>query len=49
MGLRTAWINRRKGKAGAGATPAPEGDATPDLEAASLADFAELHRRETGG
>ncbi len=49
MGLRTAWINRRKGKPGAGATPAPEGDVTPDLEAASLADFAELHRRETGG
>lgn len=49
LGLRTAWINRRKGKAGGGATPAPEGDATPDLEAASLAEFAEMHRRETGG
>jgi 2-haloalkanoic acid dehalogenase type II len=49
LGLKTAWINRRRGKAGGGATPAPEGDATPDLEVASLGEFAELHRREARG
>jgi 2-haloalkanoic acid dehalogenase type II len=49
LGLKTAWITRRRGKAGGGATPAPEGDATPDLEVASLGEFAELHRREARG
>jgi 2-haloalkanoic acid dehalogenase type II len=38
-GLPTAWINRRGGLAGWGATPAA--DAVPDWEFASMAEFAE--------
>jgi 2-haloalkanoic acid dehalogenase type II len=46
LGLHTAWINRRAGRSGAGATPhaAP---VTPDWEVPSLAALGELHRRET--
>jgi 2-haloacid dehalogenase len=47
IGLRTMWINRRKGLAGWGATPAPSaaGDgAQPDFEVASLGDLAALHQ-----
>ncbi len=47
LGLNTVWVNRRKGKPGGGATPPASGDATPDLEVASLADLAALHRAET--
>jgi len=48
VGLKTAWINRRKGRASAGATPVPKGDATPDLEVASMAEFAALHKTQLG-
>lgn len=47
LGLKTMWINRRKGAAGWGATPAPAalGDAArPDFEVASLAELVELHQ-----
>jgi 2-haloalkanoic acid dehalogenase type II len=53
LGLRTMWIDRRRGMAGWGATPAPQDReaATPDFEASSLADLVSLHqahlRRET--
>ena len=40
LGLRTVWVNRRRGKAGPGATPPAE--ATPDLEIPDLATLAEL-------
>ncbi|MFI4987614.1 MAG: HAD family hydrolase, partial [Alphaproteobacteria bacterium] len=46
LGLATMWINRRKGRGGWGATPAPGGDGRaprPDFEVASLADFVALH------
>jgi 2-haloacid dehalogenase len=46
MGLKTAWINRRKGRPGAGATVLPKGDATPDLEFPSMAALAEAHRHQ---
>jgi 2-haloalkanoic acid dehalogenase type II len=46
VGLRTVWVNRRKGRAGGGATPPVSGDATPDLEIASMAELAERHRAE---
>jgi 2-haloalkanoic acid dehalogenase type II len=46
LGLKTAWINRRQGRASAGATPVPKGDAKPDLEVASMAEFAALHRTQ---
>jgi 2-haloacid dehalogenase len=40
LGLETVWINRRKGKAGFGATPPAE--ATPDLEAPDLQSAADF-------
>jgi len=49
MGLKTAWINRRKGRPGAGATVLPKGDATPDLEFPSMAGFVEAHREQARG
>jgi 2-haloacid dehalogenase len=39
-GLRTVWINRRHGRPGWGATPAPPVDVTPDWEFPSMAAFA---------
>jgi len=39
-GLPTAWINRRHGRPGWGATPAPPADVTPDWEFPSMAAFA---------
>ena len=44
LGLATVWVNRRAGKPVGGATPPAQ--ATPDLEVASLAELAALHRRE---
>jgi 2-haloacid dehalogenase len=48
-GLATVWINRRKGKAGRGAMAPPPPGTVPDLEVASLAELADLHRREVSG
>ena len=39
LGLTTAWINRRQGRPGSGATPPAE--ATPDFTFADMAGFAE--------
>jgi 2-haloacid dehalogenase len=39
-GLRTVWIDRRRGAEGWGATPRPSEDVHPDAVFASLADFA---------
>jgi 2-haloacid dehalogenase len=39
-GLRTVWINRRRGRPGWGATPAPPADVRPDWEFPSMAAFA---------
>jgi len=44
LGLRTVWVNRRKGRPGGGATLPPSGDATPDLEVASMAELVERHK-----
>jgi 2-haloacid dehalogenase len=52
VGLKTMWINRRRGQAGWGATPPPAavGDATrPDFEVGSLAELATLHRAQLAG
>ncbi|MBI3512524.1 MAG: haloacid dehalogenase type II [Proteobacteria bacterium] len=46
LGLKTVWVNRRRGKTSGGATPPASGDATPDLEVASLAELVERHRAE---
>jgi 2-haloacid dehalogenase len=47
VGLKTCWINRRKGRAGGGATVLPKGDATPDIEFPSMAALVEAHRKQT--
>ena len=39
LGFATAWIERRHGKAGFGATPAPERTVEPTFRAADMADF----------
>jgi 2-haloalkanoic acid dehalogenase type II len=49
LGLRTMWINRRRGLDGWGATPPPEVEGVairPDFEVASLAEFATLHKQQ---
>ena len=48
IGLTTMWINRRKGKAGGGATM-PVGAVQPDGEVPSMAAMVEMHKREVGG
>jgi FMN phosphatase YigB (HAD superfamily) len=40
LGMTTAWIDRRHGRAGSGATP--PADARPDLAVRSMAAFADL-------
>jgi 2-haloacid dehalogenase len=39
-GLPTVWVNRRHGRPGLGATPAPSDEVTPDWEFPSMAAFA---------
>lgn len=46
LGLKTLWVNRRKGKAGPGATPVSRG-VRADMVVASLAELAELDRGRT--
>jgi 2-haloacid dehalogenase len=43
LGMTTAWIDRRQGRAGSGATPPAE--AVPDLVVPSMAAFADLALR----
>lgn len=45
-GLARAWIDRRFGQAGGGATVLPEAPPKVDFHFKSLAEFAEAHRRE---
>ncbi len=40
LGMSTAWIDRRRGLAGSGATPPAQ--VTPDIAVPSMADFADL-------
>jgi 2-haloalkanoic acid dehalogenase type II len=51
LGMRTMWIDRRRGIAGWGATPAPSDRAAakPDFEASSLADLVSLHQAHLRG
>jgi putative hydrolase of the HAD superfamily len=46
-GLATVWIDRRAGKAGAGATPLPGNAPEPDWCFTSLADFADAVEGES--
>jgi putative hydrolase of the HAD superfamily len=45
LGYKTCWIQRRKGLAGHGATPAPAKVATPDYHFATLAELADAVER----
>jgi putative hydrolase of the HAD superfamily len=45
-GLATVWIDRRAGRAGAGATPLPEDAPRPDWRFTSMAEFADAVARE---
>jgi 2-haloacid dehalogenase len=51
FGLRTMWVDRRRGLTGWGATPAPRdiAAAKPDFEASSLADVVSLHQAHLRG
>jgi 2-haloacid dehalogenase len=48
MGIASAWIDRRHGKAGSGATRMPETMPSYDFRFATLGDLAEAHRAEQG-
>jgi 2-haloacid dehalogenase len=48
-GLARAWINRRKGKAGGGATAPVPSPPTVHFEFASMAEMAEAHRTAVAG
>lgn len=47
-GLSTVWINRRHGRDGWGATPAPAAGVSPDREYVSMAAFARAYDEEGG-
>ena len=49
VGLRSAWIDRRGGAAGTGATPPPPEAARWDFRFASMAELVEAHRAELRG
>lgn len=49
IGLRSAWIDRRQGAPGWGATPPPATEVHWDFRFASLAELVAAHRRESGG
>jgi putative hydrolase of the HAD superfamily len=46
LGLRTVWVNRRKGREGWGATPPPGAEVTPDIEVATMADIVALDNNQ---
>ena len=47
LGLATAWIERRRGQKGAGATPVVKTVTKPDLHFGSLAEMVAAHRQMT--
>jgi 2-haloalkanoic acid dehalogenase type II len=49
LGLRSAWIDRRLGAAGSGATPPPSAPVHWDFRFGSLAELVEAHRAELSG
>jgi 2-haloalkanoic acid dehalogenase type II len=48
LGIASAWIDRRAGQEGAGATPPPDPPPHYDFRFASLGEFADAHRAEIG-
>jgi 2-haloalkanoic acid dehalogenase type II len=49
VGLRSVWIDRRKGAAGSGATPPPPEGVRWDFRFSSMAELVEAHRAELHG
>ncbi len=49
IGLKTAWIDRRKHQAGWGATMPPETMPAVDFHFESMVEFADTHRKEVNG
>ncbi len=49
FGLATAWVYRRAGKGSFGATRAPDESVRPDWQVTTLAELADLHRKEVEG
>ncbi len=49
VGLRSAWIDRRAGAAGSGATPPPPEGVRWDFRFAGMAEMVEAHRDELRG
>jgi 2-haloalkanoic acid dehalogenase type II len=49
LGLRSAWIDRRRGATGSGATPPPTAPVHWDFCFGSLAELVEVHRAELSG
>jgi 2-haloalkanoic acid dehalogenase type II len=49
LGLRSAWIDRRQGAAGSGATPPPAAPVHWDFRFGSLAELVAAHRAELSG
>jgi 2-haloacid dehalogenase len=49
VGLRSAWVNRRAGAAGSGATPPPPEGVRWDFHFSSMAELVEAHRAELRG
>ena len=49
VGLRSAWIDRRSGSGGSGATPAPPEGVRWDFRFSSMAELVEAHRAELRG
>jgi 2-haloacid dehalogenase len=48
MGIASAWIDRRAGKSGSGATVLPDPVPHFDFRFTSLGELAEAHRKEQG-
>jgi 2-haloacid dehalogenase len=49
VGLRSAWIDRRRGTAGPGATPPPPEGVRYDFRFSRMAELVEAHRDELRG
>jgi len=49
MGLASAWIDRRHGQGGWGATMPPPDGSLYDMRFTSLAEMVEAHQAELGG
>lgn len=49
LGLKTVWVNRRRGSAGWGATPPPAENVAPDVVVETLAELVKLEEQQRLG